>query len=342
MSNFKRRTILTVAAISLLMLVALLRFGTPQVARIVSGNTGLSNDGVPPGDLRQHARSSAADPAVHDAWAVGTRRTYSAHFATSLDFPEQPQKTGMTMSGQAAIDLVSVEDGDRTVLKGALHDIKVIGTKSAGSDTLLPPDLPTQLARPFALALDRDRRIQLLYMERDLETSAQGILRYLVSSLQFVWPANVPSQASSWSAEEADLNGVCTAAYARAEDGSFSKQKGEYRNSPLAQAAPNAPHPVVRSGGTYRVDSALRVIVHANLEENVQTRMAGSAMTSQSQGELDLTRTDRSEHAELDRAWLDRLLAIPLNGLVITPPAPPQPLAANVTYEGLLSDFAKT
>ncbi|HET6337948.1 MAG TPA: hypothetical protein VFG30_32225, partial [Polyangiales bacterium] len=161
MSSPKKRIVIVALIFAALSMLAVWRPDSRSIRSLIDAG------GPPSAELGHESsvRTLAVDPGRSDrAWPVGIQRTYAVDFAYSIDFPEKKDDAvGATLHGRGMLELVALEDGDRSILRGALVGATVDVASTSGKKNGLLEIMPIQLARPFAVQLDHDLRIERVY-----------------------------------------------------------------------------------------------------------------------------------------------------------------------------------
>lgn len=184
---------------------------------------------------RAPARAAAA-PAnariAEDEWKPREERRYHVFTSTEVEGQGDQDSTHTTVTAELELTLVAAKkEPGRTVLRGSLRASKL--QISRGDATEDRTDAVNRsLARPFAVALDSRGTVTEFSRDQRIESLAEGIIRTVVSGLQFVRPES--GAPRTWSTEETDSTGRLTARYRRVSAETFEKRTERYQDSPSA------------------------------------------------------------------------------------------------------------
>ncbi|SEU37122.1 HEAT repeat domain-containing protein [Stigmatella erecta] len=166
------------------------------------------------------------------AWRPGSLYRYevSSEQDVTLRQPQTaaPAMPGMRfrLKGEWQVGLVSAQENR---IEARVHLRPASFSASVEGQDQLAPDaeriLLAALSTPFFLTLDRSGAVKLVHFERDIDGLAQGLLRSLVASTQFV---TAGALGAAWQTEESDSTGQYQAAYRRLASNRFEKTKRHY------------------------------------------------------------------------------------------------------------------
>ena len=246
---------------------------------------------------------------VEDVWKLGEERRYRILATTQVEGEGDQDSASTAIKTELDLRLVAAsKEQGRTVVRGLLHASKLQIGKDGDSEDRTE-ELNRSLSKPFAVAFDNRGTITEFLRDKAIEPLADGILRAVVSSLQFVRPESETAQ--TWSTEETDSTGRHTAKYRRVSGPAFEKTAERYTD--LSKADPG------RLNRTRSVTTRIErkpngVLALADRKETQAALVTGVRLSSHSVLSLQLTAIGTSAVAPGD---LQGLQAVPLDG----PPA---------------------
>lgn len=171
-------------------------------------------------------------PGMQYRYAVET--TQQVSFSTAQKGAAVPPGMRFHIQGDWSVGIVSINDTrveTRVKLMPTVFSVTV-----DGQDALTPQvreAMMTSLTLPFFVTLERSGAARLVHFEAGTDVLAQGILRTLVASTQFV--VTGPPK-DSWQTEEYDVTGQYLASYQRQpEPHRFEKTKQSYTHVATSQ-----------------------------------------------------------------------------------------------------------
>ncbi|WP_232293372.1 HEAT repeat domain-containing protein [Stigmatella aurantiaca] len=130
------------------------------------------------------------------------------------------------LKGEWQVGLVSAQENR---VEARVHLRLTSFSANVDGQERLDPDaertLSAGLETPFFLTLEKSGAVKLVHFERDIDGLAQGLLRSIVASTQFVTAGGL---GASWQTEESDSTGQYLAAYRRLAPARFEKTKRHY------------------------------------------------------------------------------------------------------------------
>ncbi|MES1177052.1 MAG: HEAT repeat domain-containing protein [Myxococcales bacterium] len=229
--------------------------GPRAVLATSSKRAKASEPSAQPGQVA--ARSVKQAPAEKHDWQVGSR------FGYDFDFDSRLQQQGGTSdwlslrgSGTLLFDVIEV-DSDVVRLRGAVSGLSTFVESNKQEAGGTDEQLSAELSLPFALDLRADGRVQHLSVVSRVNKGL-GVLRMLVSTLQFVRPTmNEAVLPRTWLTEEDDDQGHFSARYESSPHG-FRKVKLRYSELALNEQfglVRKDIQPTVQSNVVYQLDS---------------------------------------------------------------------------------------
>lgn len=217
-----------------------------------------------------------ASPPSARHWSIGTRRTYQLHSLRRIDLmaKSQPGAAAAPTGEQAQRFEISVTGlWHETVLQVSPLSVTVevqlanLLVKLDGN-TLQARQLGEGLHLPFYVLLSNAGAVQALRLPSQLDPTSRGILKALVSGLQFVRGAG-----DRWTAAELDTTGEYDAEYqASADRQQVTKRRQRYTRVSSAQG-------LMPVGAMGKLDGALQLTYVLAPGEDEATRIVSAVGT---------------------------------------------------------------
>lgn len=243
-----------------------------------------------PGLVHRYEIRSEQDVSFRTAHA-GVAAPPGMHFHLAGEW-----RVGVVASGEDRVDV-------RVAFAPAALSMTVDGKEPAAPAARR--SVEQSLRTPFFLTLDRAGRVRFVHFERGTDSLAEGLLRSVVGSSQFV---SAESGAEAWETSEFDSTGQYSASYHRISAGRFSKRKLGY--SLLASAQGLVPIEQkarfeLQAMSTFELADDLWV---GTLEavESLERELGGGVPIAASEHRLSLRLVDRLSDPSLAGALLSR------------------------------------
>ncbi|MBU8898132.1 HEAT repeat domain-containing protein [Corallococcus sp. M34] len=286
------------------------------------------------------------------AWVPGQQFRYAVDTTQQVTFvasqagAQVPPGMRFHVQGEWRVGITGARDtGVEARAALLLTDLSVT---VEGRDALEPQmraALTTSLALPIFLTMERTGAVRTVHVEPGLDVLAQGILRSLVASTQFV-VAGAPKE--SWESDEQDATGLYRAAYRRLGAKRFEKSKRGYTHVATSQGLQEV------DASKLRLDARTRAVIDVGddvwpelLEGDEQLGVdAGDGMPKVSHSlHVSLKLLERGRDSTLvgllDRER-SRLTAVPLASFQSAPQDPKEQyrrLLAGKRFDDLVKDL---
>jgi HEAT repeat protein len=270
--------------------------------------------------LSASAESGSADLARTASVISRAGWEEGVEYVHALDYRMRFGSTTPDAADGASMDLHLTGQWKTTVseLRGSHATLAVeianLGLEAPRGASAVVDKVKRAFARPLFVEFDGQGRALRAHVAPELEPIALGILRDVVTSLQFTTPEQ---PAVRWRALEFDPAGEYEADYQARSDGLFNRKKLGYRQLAGARglnADPRAPRPVIRA---YRAEFALDDwgrVARATSSAEVATPLMSDTPEFQSTSRLELRFVSRARRTgELPRrpsAFIERSLTL--------------------------------
>ncbi|MDY7230330.1 HEAT repeat domain-containing protein [Hyalangium rubrum] len=299
----------------------------------------------------QTGTAATKAPASTRAWRPGSLYRYAVSSDQDITL-RQPQSATPAMpgmrfqlKGEWDVGLISAQE-ER--IEARVHLRLASFSASVEGQQRLAPEveraLSLSLATPFFITLDRTGAVKFVHFERELDGLAQGLLRSMVASTQFVM-AGAPR--ASWEATEFDSTGQYLAAYRLLAPARVEKTKRHYTHMATPQGlAPLDPSVQIQVRSLSTIELAEDLWIRS-LEgaETLVVNMGEGMPEASTTHQVSLRLLDRLEDASLLGAMSARQASLVTQALASLVGQAPDPMEhyrqvlGNRRFEDMVQDL---
>jgi hypothetical protein len=161
-----------------------------------------------------------------DAWPVGQKRTYDVNLSTTLVGKGEQGTQEFALTADLHMALTAFARTSHATSVRVELSAEQVRQRKNGAESVTTADFNHALEKPFAISIAHSGTIVQIYLETGSDPMVHGIVRALISGLQFVPPAD--GKQLRWSNTETDSTGEFVAEYQRVSELGFKKSRRKY------------------------------------------------------------------------------------------------------------------